>query len=95
MDAGEARIGIYLRLRPPRRSAGRVVAGTEGDWVEFSVPKDAAQGCEGGAWQPAICIKGEEPVCALGCATLCSVGLVRRSAHLLRPHPPPNTSTAP
>lgn len=43
--ASEARIGIYLRLRPPRRSAGRVVADTEGNTVEFNVPKDAAQGC--------------------------------------------------
>lgn len=42
--AEAARIGIYLRLRPPRRSAGRVAVDAEGRTVEFNVPKDAAQG---------------------------------------------------
>lgn len=43
-EAQEARIGIYLRLRPTPRPCGRVTADCEEGWVEFQVPKDVAQG---------------------------------------------------
>lgn len=40
----QARIGIYLRLRPVPRASGRVATNTDEGWVEFNVPKDATQG---------------------------------------------------
>lgn len=42
--AEQARIGIFLRLRPVARPSGRVVSSAEEGWVEFNVPRDATQG---------------------------------------------------
>ena len=40
----EARIGIFLRLRPCPAPSPRVAASAEEGWVEFSVPKEASAG---------------------------------------------------
>eukprot|EP00887_Chlorella_sp_A99_P006382 scaffold3.g6382.t1 len=42
--AQEARIAIFLRLRPTPRPCSLVAADAKAGWVEFRVPKDAAQG---------------------------------------------------
>ena len=47
--AEQARIGIFLRLRPVASPSGRVLSSAEEGWVEFNVPRDATQGCEGAA----------------------------------------------
>ena len=47
--AEQARIGIFLRLRPVARPSGRVLSSAEEGWVEFNVPRDATQGWVGAA----------------------------------------------
>lgn len=41
----EARIGVFLRLRPVARPTDRITASPEEGWLEFSVPRDAKDGC--------------------------------------------------
>lgn len=44
-DASKAqRIAVFLRLRPVARPSGRIAASPQEGWVQFDVPKDAAQG---------------------------------------------------
>lgn len=38
------RIAVFLRLRPVARPSGRILASPQDGWVQFDVPKDAAQG---------------------------------------------------
>ncbi|PRW60177.1 kinesinlike KIF6 [Chlorella sorokiniana] len=38
------RIAVFLRLRPVARPSGRIAASPQEGWVQFDVPKDAAQG---------------------------------------------------
>ena len=43
-QAEQARIAIFLRLRPVPRPTPRITCSTEDNWVEFQVPRDATQG---------------------------------------------------
>ena len=38
------RIAVFLRLRPVPSPSGRIAASPQEGWVQFDVPKDAAQG---------------------------------------------------